>query len=108
VLQEALFHFCFNTFFVGHAIVLEGASHVEAAHPHGDPEAPVNQFLTNMGVFSTSRSSVSSDKSHSSEDYCASIHEDKDQHIILTFRKDDVDPVNKDKNCKTIPHDFLV
>ncbi|OQV24784.1 Phosphatidylinositol 3,4,5-trisphosphate 3-phosphatase and dual-specificity protein phosphatase PTEN [Hypsibius exemplaris] len=107
--KECLFHFCFNTFFVGKTIVLEDTTPDDVG-PHGDPETPVNHFLSGMGFFSSSRSSVSSEKSHSSEDYSAPIHEDKDQHIVLTLRKDDIDPANKDKDksCKIIPHDFVI
>ena len=70
------------------------------------PRRQSTNFLTNMGVFGSSRSSVSSDRSHSSEDYSASIQEDKDQHILLTFHKDDIDPVNKGQKFESYPPGF--
>ena len=85
-------------------------------------EASLATVLSNMGIFSTvaleSRANVSADKSSpssslqppatSSDHHRNSFHEDKDDLIVLTFRKEDVDPAHKERTAKIIPSDFVV
>lgn len=86
-------------------------------------EASLATVLSNMGILSMatleSRDNVSAEKSSpssslrspppsSAERYRASIHEDKDDHIVLTFKKEDVDPAHKERTAKVIPSDFVV
>ncbi|XP_055346428.1 phosphatidylinositol 3,4,5-trisphosphate 3-phosphatase and dual-specificity protein phosphatase PTEN-like [Paramacrobiotus metropolitanus] len=104
--KEALFHFCFNTFFVGQTISLDDSRLTE--EENAEMESAVNNLLANMSLYSSSRSSMSSERSGQSTEGLPSLHEDKDQHIVLTLRKVDVDPANKDKNSKVLPNDFVM
>lgn len=113
ILQEALFHFCFNTFFVGETISWADRQSEDDQGRHNGVTATASsssnssQLLGNSNTHPTSRSSVSSDRStHSNDDFFLS--EDRDDNIVLTLRKEDLDPANKDKNSKILPNDFLV